>query len=318
MANVAEPGDVNISEHGIVAPECPNIILGANSETQPGIGEYFYRSLGEYVTSRGKVYRSLPSAAFAWSNVEAFNSSICGHFMNPTNKSFVRYAFYRTSYTTTALVAGGSTVTTPPTITTASPVTGFTSISYKITNDLAPFYNYPSLDKFGAAPIYNPAPATGAFLDALTAETQIAGEVLYTDQGFLPRFPCPSFRSGPVWQNRAWVIGYDNALWFSGEIAEGEGEWFNPGFRIVIPTTEEITSISAMEGFLLIGCASSWWYISAGQTLPDATGVNGVIPAPLRLPFEIGCTGFTAVVKQGCLYSARLGRRVDDHAVPQQ
>ena len=307
MANVVEPGEVNVSEHGIVAPECPNIVISADTETQPGVGEYFYRGVGEFVTTRGKIYRSLPSAAFAWSNVEQFASAICGHYLNPTNKAFVRYSWYRTAYTTTAIASAASQVTTPPTISTTTPITGFTSISYKITNDLAPFYNYSDQSRFGGTPIYNPAPTNGPFLDALTGPTQIAGEVLYTDQGFLPRFPCPSFRSGTVWQNRAWVIGYDNALWFSGEIAEGEGEWFNPGFRVVIPTNEEITSISAMEGFLLIGCAQSWWYLSAGQTLPDATGTNGAVPAPLRLPFEIGCTGFTAVVKQGCLYSASSG-----------
>jgi hypothetical protein len=61
----------------------------------------------------------------------------------------------------------------------------------------------------------------------------LPSEVLYTDKGYLPRFPAPAQRAGAFWKNRAWVIGYDGAIWMSGEKNEGDATWFFPGFRYV-------------------------------------------------------------------------------------
>ncbi len=293
MAGVIETGDVTMTEHGLVAPECPYVIKSGTASTPAADGIYFWRWCGEYVTQTGKTYRSLPSAAFAFKVLvsDAVGIDVKVHSLAPTNKANVKLSGYRTAYTDAA-VFGSAQVTDPP-LAGGTTVAGFSSISYKITNDLRPFYN---------SRLVNVA----TFIDLVNLANQAVGEVLYTDQGYLPRFPAPAFRSGAVWQNRLWLIGYDNALWFSGDIQEGVGEWFNPGQRVVLPTTEEITAVASMETFLLIFTASSTWYLPQGAALPDATG-QGTIPTAQRLPFEYGCTGFTAVTTDGCLYTNSLG-----------
>lgn len=311
MAAVVEPGEVTISEHGILAPECPWVSIGSNVVAPPtgSEGAWFYRAVGEYTTSRGKVYRSIPSAAFAFSLVAGTlqDQIVGGHNLNATNKPFVKWSIYRTSFTT-AQVQGGSQVTSPPTAPSGPPpatatINNFTTIFYKITNDLAPLYNDP-----GAKYIAGATAPYGGFDDTIEIATQLDGEVLYTDQGLLPRFPAPAHRGGCVWQNRPWLIGYDNALWFGGELVEGQGEWFNPGFRVPTPTNEEITAVAPMDGFLLVFCSNSVWYYPGGAPLPDATGQNGTIQPLIRLPFEMGCAnGHTSVIREGCIYDSSNG-----------
>ena len=113
MATVVERDDVTITEHGIIAPECPWITTDAN--VWSGVaGRFFYRSVAEYVATTGKTYRSLPSAAFAYTegnggqNVNRCNN----HYLAPTNKENVKVSYYRTAKTTLT-VQGTSTVTVP-------------------------------------------------------------------------------------------------------------------------------------------------------------------------------------------------------------
>lgn len=302
MSQVVEPGDTAIAEHGIIAPECPRVLKSTTASTIPSalIGEYFYRGVAESTTRSGREYRSLPSAAFAFTlkigdNVGlAVTSSTC----SLTNRKSVKISLYRSAVISAQVIS--SLVPTTPAITTPTSGAGApTFISnaattglFKITDDLTPFYGIPG------------AP-TNTFTDLLSSGTQGTGEELYVDSS-LPRYPAPAFRGGCVWLNRAWVIGYDNALWFSGELADGEGEYFNPGLRVVVPTNEEITAIAPMDSFLLIFCANSVWYLPETSALPDNTG-TGSIPTAIRLPFEMGGTGFTGVIRQGCMYSSSQG-----------
>lgn len=296
MAAIVEPGDTAITEHGIVAPECPRVKLSALSAVVAAPGAFFYRCVAEY-TAGTKTYQSLPSAAFGFTAKAGDNKAfaVTSYPLSPTNKKNIRLSLYRTGIVDAGVI-GGAVVTSPPTVNTPAtsklPTTGY----YKVTNDLQPQYNLYQLGAGGLS-VYN---------DYLEAYTQGTGEQLYTDLGALPKFPCPAFRAGCVWQNRAWVVGYDNALWFSGEITEGQGEWFNPGLRVVVPTTEEVTGIAAMEHVLLVFCANSIWYIPLGQALPGNDG-SGTVPTPIRLPFEMGGTGFAAVIRQGCMYSSSAG-----------
>lgn len=294
MAAIVEPGEVIITEQGLTAPECPRVKQSAVAYAVSVSGAYFYRVAFEYTTKGGRMYRSLPSAAFAYTNVQADNLAleITQHNLAVTNKKAVKTSIYRTGIID-AITDGTQASTTPPTQSAGTAVTSVPSVgAYKITDDLHPFYS-------------NPALSTSAFDDYMTIGSQGTGELLYTDQGYLPRYPAPALRGGCVWQNRAWVIGYDNALWFSGQIAEGEGEWFNPGQRVVIPTNEAVTAIASLDSFLLIFCERSIWYLPE-STLPDSTG-TGTIPPAIRLPFEMGGTGFSSVIRQGCLYSSSAG-----------
>jgi len=131
-------------------------------------------------------------------------------------------------------------------------------------------------------------------------------EILYTDQGYADRYPAPAFSMGIDWQLREWLIGYDGAVWFSGQKSEGDALWFNKGFRVVLPSNETPTALAQMDSFMLIFTATSIWQIGAGG-LPDDTGANGSIPTPVRLPFANGCTGFAKTIRNGVVYSSSAG-----------
>lgn len=301
MACVVEPGDTTITEHAIIAPECPRVVKSSTASTiaANNFGQYIFRLVAESTTSSGREYRSLPSAAFAYTikSGENFALAVSASTCSLTNRKSAKVSVYRSGFVN-AQISGSAVPTTPATVPPSSgtgaptyinaPTTGL----FKVSNDLTPFYT-------------NDGVATAVFTDMLSSGTQASGEELYVDSE-LPRFPAPAFRSGCMWQNRAWLVGYDNAVWFSAELTENDGTWFNTGFRCVVPTNEEVTAIAPMDNFLLVFCANSIWYIPAGAQLPDATG-NGTIPAPVRLPFEQGCTGFASVIGVGCAYSASTG-----------
>lgn len=278
MAGILDQGF--FSEHGLCAYECPAITVGAVSAAFASVGQYLYRMVAEYTSRSGLVDRSLPSPAFAFTATNAvhLDQVLGGHPVYPTLKKYIIASAYRTAY---EQIAG------------SPPVGVATSSYYKITSDLTPLYNDTTAASF-------------AYSDV--GGLQGTGEVLYTDQGLLPRYPAPAFRGGCVWQNRAWLIAYDGSIWFSGERVEGESPWFNQGFRITVPADDEITAIAPMDSFLLILCANSIWYLPQ-STLPDATGdlQGSAIPVPIRLPFESGGTGATAVIREGCAYASSTG-----------
>jgi len=279
MAGILDQGFY--SEHGLCAYECPAITVGAVSTAFASIGQYLYRMVAEYTSRSGLIDRSLPSPAFAFTATNAvhLDQVLGGHPVYPTLKKYIVASAYRTAF---EQISGSPPVGTP------------TTLSYKITSDLTPLYNDSTAASFSYSDV---------------GGLQGTGEVLYTDQGLLPRYPAPAFRGGCVWQDRSWLIGYDNALWFSGERVEGESPWFNVGFRITLPAADEITAIAPMDSFLLIFCANSIWYLPETQ-LPGPTVdevANATIPVPIRLPFESGCTGPTAVIREGCAYASSSG-----------
>lgn len=182
-----------------------------------------------------------------------------------------------------------------------------TTQHYKITSDL---------NVNGVAPVSGTNPSGFSFPDTFTwnyvdqnPDSQIQdNEILYTDKGYLPRYPAPAFSSGVgSWHNREWVIGYDGAIWMSGEKTEGDAIWFNPAFRYILPTDDEPIGIAAMEDYLIITCAQSVWYIPTAQ-FPDATGANGTLPTPVRLPFQNGSVaGFAQTIREGVAYDSTAG-----------
>lgn len=182
-----------------------------------------------------------------------------------------------------------------------------TTNRYKITSDL--YAN-------GLAPTSTANPSGFSFPDSFTwnyvdqnPDSQVQdGEILYTDKGYLPRFPAPAFSAGVAsWHNREWVLGYDGAIWMSGEKTEGDAIWFNPAFRFVLPTDDEPLGLAAMEDYLIVCCANSIWYIPSAQ-FPDATGGNGTLPTPVRLPFQNGSIrGLAQTIREGVAYDSTAG-----------
>jgi len=174
---------------------------------------------------------------------------------------------------------------------------------YKITNDLdvnGAGFTFTSVNGGADAD-------TWSFVDQVPDSSILDSETLLTDQGFLQRFPAPAHsQSVGSWQNRSWFVGYDGAIWMSGEKTEGDAVWCHPAFRYTLPTDDKPVALAAMENYLLVFCSRSIWFIPAVQ-FPDNTGANGELPTPQPLPFRNGCTGFAVTMKDGVAYSSTAG-----------
>ena len=145
------------------------------------------------------------------------------------------------------------------------------------------------------------------FRDQTADAVIVDNEVIYTGQGLLPAFPAPPFSQGCVWQNRAWLCGYDGALWMSNEKQEGSGLSFFPGFRYIFPSNA--VACAYLDSFLYVFCDDKTvWYIPA-TTYPDATGnpQSGTLPTPRKLPFRNSCTGHATTIREGVVYSSTAG-----------
>lgn len=275
------------TEHGInLGPEKPFIVsqgVSANALALTVKATCFYAIAFECVSESGDRIWSVTSPVLPVTLTGSNNKVTIGGRMPGPTLRVVGVAIYRTANT-------GN----PPTSTIQH---------YKITNDLAvngPGFTFSSVN--GGA-----TNDTWQFVDEIPDKSILSAQTLYTDQGFLQRFPAPAHRqSVGSWQNRTWVIGYDGAVWMSGEKEEGDDVWFHPVFRYVLPTDDKPVALAAMENYLLVFCSRSIWFIPAVQ-FPDATGANGTLPTPQPLPFRNGCTGFAVTVKAGVVYSSTAG-----------
>lgn len=147
---------------------------------------------------------------------------------------------------------------------------------------------------------------TWNYYDANPDVAILSQEVLYTDQRYLPRFPAPANRGGCTLKNREFVVGYDGAVWMSGELTPGDAPWFFPLFRFVFGDDTAV-SCAGLDDYLVVQCERSLWYVPIGQGLPDSTGRNGALPTPIQLPFQNGGTGYAVTLKTGVAYSSTAG-----------
>lgn len=204
-------------------------------------------------------------------------NTIGGRMPGPTNR-IVGVSIYRT-----ANVGGAPTVQ-----------------HYKITNDLdtnGTGFTFTSVN--GGADS-----DTWQFADAVPDPQILSSDVVYTDKGLLQRFPAPAFRQGVSgWKGCDWVVGYDKAVWKSGEKVEGDATWWHPGFRFTAFGDDEPLSVCPMDDYLIVHCTRTIWYIPATK-FPDATGKNGDLPTPVKLPFNNGGTGFAKEIRAGVVYSS--------------
>lgn len=283
--------------------EAPFIISQQESESASGAalrpkGSYQYVVVAEVTDEDGDRVYSIVSAPLNVTLSGDNNSvTIGGRMLQPlntsglpvaqhfgvTNRRLLSISIYRTAYQ-------GDTPTTE---------------HHKITLDL----NVNGLDPVSdtnASGFSFPNEFTWNYLDENLDASILPNEILYTDKGFLPRFPAPAQRQGVFWKNRSWVIGYDGAVWMSGEKSEGDAIWFFPGFRYVLPTTDKPVALAAMDDYLLVLCAKSLWYIPAAN-FPNATGREGSLPTPVQLPFTNGCTGHAITLREGVAYSSTAG-----------
>lgn len=180
-----------------------------------------------------------------------------------------------------------------------------TTIHYKITDDL----NVNGIAPVSASNVSGfsfPDPFTWNYLDSNADALILSAEQLYTDKGYLPRYPAPPFRQAADWQNRTWLIGYDDAIWVSFEHVEGEEASFHPALRIPSPGEAPLVALGASEGLMAVFTAAETFYIPASNNLPAANG-NGSLPNPQPTTFTNGCTGWTCTLQDGVAYASTAG-----------
>jgi hypothetical protein len=157
-------------------------------------------------------------------------------------------------------------------------------------------------------PLYNdPTQDTVAFVDTVSNNACAIGEILYTENGTLDFFPCPTFSTGCVFGDRVFVGGYDDRIYYSFARVPGQALAFNQDvFFFTVPTSQRVTALVPMDNRLIIFCERSIWYVDGGAFLsPD--GLSGSNPSPIELKFANGCTGRALAITAGILYASSAG-----------
>lgn len=275
------------SENGMsLVPEISNAVPGAGGLLNP-LYKYQYVAVAEWTNDNGDRVRGPAGPPVNIALAGGQNRvTLTGYNIHTTRKTNVLISVYRT------VILGGS----------GAPLVGGlqSSIHYKITASL-------KASAFTGPVVYNDDTSnTWTLVDDMSDVIAAQNESLYTDRGSLDRFPAPPFSTGTQAFGRAFVVGPDNAVWFSGEKTETEATWFNPSFRIPLPTHEKVKAIRQLDNFLLVLCEKSDVFSIPAGPFPDAAG-NGSIPSPTLLPFSNGCTGFAEVTDQGVMYSSAQG-----------
>lgn len=284
--------------------EAPYLVSqGTTTSGQLGLTagqRYQVMAVAEYTTDRGDRIFSRPSPPLDYQLTGANNkatyggrlpmplsttgASIAGHV--GVTCRLVAISLYRTA------VIGDADNLTP------------TTIRYKITDDLNVNGLAPA-SALNASGFSFPDEFTWQYIDANPDVAALAGEQMYTDKGFAPRFPMPPASQGVTWLNRVWVIAYDGAVWFSAERSEGDATWWFPGFRIPLPNGYTPLSLVPLEGFLLVVCREGFGYIPA-QALPDAAA-QGNVPNVIFPPRTNGGTGAAIVLNDAAAYASTAG-----------
>jgi hypothetical protein len=244
--------------------------------------KYEYVVVGELMDENGDRSFTIPSPPLSVGMTGTNNiATIGGRLPGPTNRTLVGLSIYRTSVQSDT-----------PTVQ-----------HYKATNDLdvnGIGFTFTSVN--GGA-----AKDTWQFVDSIPDVAILSSEILYTDKGLTPRYPAPAYSQGVgSWCNRAWLVGYDGAIWMSGEKTEGDALWFTPLFRYVLPTDDKPVALAPLDEFLLVFCSRSIWYIPKTD-FPSANLAVGSLPTPVQLPFQNGCTGWALTIRAGVAYSSTAG-----------
>jgi hypothetical protein len=168
-------------------------------------------------------------------------------------------------------------------------------LHHKVTDDLNPVIN-------------DRTAKTWTFTDHMQDSVALANEILYTDQGQLDHAPCPPFSVGCVFENRVFVAGLDNAIWFSAEKVEGDALWFSadPSMRIPMPTSSRIKQLAPFDLRIAI-LTERQPFTTSGGGFPGPDGNGGNVETPRALPFTNGITGFSVVFPGGAIYTSSVG-----------
>lgn len=104
------------------------------------------------------------------------------------------------------------------------------------------------------------------------------------------------------------VVASSSTLWYSGQLVDGEGVWFNPAFTVPIEGDDDITAIRAQDGTLYVFKRRGIWAV-AGEP-PSDNGMAGGLGTPRRLAVDAGCVNPTSVVvtSVGIFFQSEGGR----------
>ena len=291
-------------EQGInVSPEAPfNYAAPYQDSTVVGLSlnsVYTYQVVARAVDENGQTIFSVPSATFQQRLTGTANTAqIAWRLINPlsstgaptgdaglSNRAVIVYDVFR------SVMFDGVPTTQ----------------LYRVTNPLNP-NGVVTLGSTGTGFAF-PDAFTAVFQDQTPDAIASANETVYAGsfgQGNLPRFPAPPFSQGTTWANRFWVVGYDGAVWMSGERQEGQGAWFFPGFRFPFTPENPAVCVAPLENYLLVFRKRSISYIPLAQ-FPNSTGTVGSLPTPVDLQFPNGGTGFAVKYQDSVAYSSTAG-----------
>jgi hypothetical protein len=264
----------DFSEQGIsLAPEQATLTRSTSTGALTLLGIYDYVIVFEWTDPNGRRVRSAPSIPQYTTLTGTQNTITLEIVVNHmTNRPDLSVSIYRTYYESGV----------PSTI------------HRKVTNDLFPLFN----DKDDR---------TVTFIDTVSDAQCSVNEMLYTDMGLLNRDAAPASASGCVGDNRVFLVGPDNAVWYSGEANDTDPLWFNRDVqRLFVPTNDELLRVEFLDGRLILFCARSIWFVPGGRW-PGGNGLDGAVQAPTRLGVNNGCNGWTQSTKYGIAYSSSAG-----------
>lgn len=255
----------------------PEVLTIANGGAGSLTGTYEYVVVDEWTDNNGQRVRSPSGLPFSITGA-AFQVTLTGLQNHVTRKQGMLRSIYRT------VIKGGVQ----------------TIQHYKVTGSLQ------GGSYLGGIVLNDDTANTWTFTDNMIDSVAANNEVLYTDKGFLDRFPAPAFSVGLATFDRIVLWGWDRALWISGPKTEGDAFWFHPFLRMPLPTQEDVTAIKVLDDAIVVMCDGGSVFLIPNGPWPDATG-QGQFPVPRILPFSNGCTGFAETTSDGIIYSSTQG-----------
>lgn len=291
-------------------------------------GDFLVRWCYEAVDGTGRVVRSAPSQAVAFSVCATISyTKAVSSMQNEPNPGGVvdeyRYGFYvprleLTNRLKTAVADSKRTVLQP--YFTAEP---FATVFYRVpfSNFLPAYKNDFTISRNatrGVVP-YSSANAGGAGANPYGLVTNnfkcfdgpqgdynglLSQPFLYTTGGVLDNVPPPSALCMTVHQNRLVAGGADDAtvVWFSKELSPTDAPGFNDALTIQIEDGGPVTGIASLESVLVI-FKQNMTFIVPGDMPDDAGGainrgyVSNTLGTPVRMPHGIGCIDHRSVVE---------------------
>ncbi len=105
------------------------------------------------------------------------------------------------------------------------------------------------------------------------------------------------------------VLASGADLWYSGQLIQGEGVWFNPLFSLTVPGPGSVKALAVQDGTLYAFKETAIYAISGEP--PVDNGTSGGLGTPRQLATDVGATGpVVCVTSAGIWFVSRRGIEV--------